>query len=204
MRALVCKAKDKSVPLSINARRYIPNAALCEGKFLLETKLPLQAFVTLTLPYHVSPMALDDRFSRWVRSVQAHNRLTLGWIRAYEQEPERHIHAVLLAAGSLDCFHAALIWRELVARRYPQAARVEPYRYGIGGLAYVLKSLDRLTEDVQFSRNVSAFVPESETRFFVCNSAERRQLRRIRRQQISGDRPTESLDSHKSRQEFGQ
>jgi hypothetical protein len=169
------------VPLSINARKYIPNAALCEGKFL-ETKQPLRAFATLTLPYHVSPMTLDDCFSRWTRSVQAHNRRTLGWIRAFEQEPERHIHAVLLAAAPLDCFHAALVWREQLARRYPLAAKVEPYRYGIGGLAYVLKSLDRSTEDVQFSRNLSAFVPGSGARFFGRNSAERRQLRRIRRQ----------------------
>jgi hypothetical protein len=92
MRALVCKAKERSVPLSVNARRHIPKAALREGDFL-ETKLPLRAFATLTMPYHASPMTLDDGFSRWVRSVQSHNRLTLGWIRAYEQEPERHIHA---------------------------------------------------------------------------------------------------------------
>jgi hypothetical protein len=104
------------VPLSVKARRYIPNAALCEGEFL-ETQLPLQAFATLTLPYHGTQMMLDDYFSRWTRCVQFHNRLTLGWIRAYETEPERHIHAVLVAAGSLDCAHAALIWREQVAKR---------------------------------------------------------------------------------------
>ena len=184
MRALVCKAKDKSVPLSVNARRYIPNVALCEGKFL-ETKLPLRAFATLTLPYHVSPMTLDDRFSRWVRSVQSHNRLTLGWIRAYEQDPERHIHAVLLAAAPLDCHHAALIWREQIARRYSPAAKVEPYKCGIGGLAYVLKSLARDYEHVQFSRNLSGFVQGGASRFFGSNSAERRQLRRIQRQRRS-------------------
>lgn len=170
------------MPLSINARKYIPNAALFEGNFL-EAKLPLRAFATLTLPYHASPMMLDDRFSRWVGSVQAHNRLTLGWIRAYEPEPERHIHAVLLAAASLDCFHAELIWREQMAQRYPTAATVEPYQCGRGGLAYVLKSLGRDYEDVQFSRNLSGFVQGSGTRFFGSNSAERRQFQRIQRQQ---------------------
>lgn len=175
------------MPLSVAGRRYIPDSAVCEGKFL-ETTLPLQAFATLTLPYHASTMTLDDGFSRWIRSVQSHNRLTLGWIRAYEQEPERHIHAVLLAAGPLDCYHAALVWREQVARRYPMAAEVEPYRYGIGGLAYVMKSLDRPTEEVQFSANLSGFLPKSAARFFGRNSAERRQLRRIRRQQTSQSR----------------
>jgi hypothetical protein len=168
------------VPLSIDARKYIPNAPLFEGNFL-EAKLPLRAFATLTLPYHASPMMLDDKFSRWVRSVQAHNRLTLGWIRAYEPEPERHIHAVLLAAAPLDCFHAAMIWREQIALRYPTAAMVEPYEYGIGGLAYVLKSLDKDFEDVRFSANLDWFCLAGERSPSVRNSAERRQIRRIRR-----------------------
>ena len=168
------------MPLSINARKHIPNAPLFEGNFL-EAKLPLRAFATLTLPYHASPMMLDDRFSRWVRSVQAHNRLTLGWIRAYEPEPERHIHAVLLAAAPLDCFHAAMIWREQIARRYTTAAIVEPYENGNGGLAYVLKSLDKDFEDVRFSANLSGFVQGGAARFFGSNSAERRQFRRIQR-----------------------
>jgi hypothetical protein len=172
------------VPPSVNARRYIPNTALCEGQFL-ETKLALRAFATLTLPYHATQMTLDDYFSRWTRCVQSHNRLTLGWIRAYEPEPERHIHAVLVAAGSLDCVHAAFIWREQVARRYALAANVEPYQYGIGGLAYALKSLDQLTEDVQFSSNLSAFGSGCKAKLSGLTSAERRQRRRIRLQQTA-------------------
>jgi hypothetical protein len=93
--------------------------------------------------------------------VQAHNRLTLGWIRAYEPEPERHIHAVLLAAAPLDCFHAAMMWREQIAIRYPTAAMVEPYENGIGGLAYVLKSLDKDFEDVRFSATSTGFVQQA-------------------------------------------
>lgn len=170
------------MPLSVEGCRYIPNAALCEGEFL-ETALPLRAFATLTLPYHASTMTLDDSFSRWTRSIQSHNRLTLGWIKAYEHRPERHIHTVLLAAGPLDCYHAALIWREQMAKRYPLAAEVEPYINGMGGLAYVMKSLDRQAEDVQFSNNLSAFLPSSSARFFGCNSSGRRQINRIKRQQ---------------------
>jgi hypothetical protein len=168
------------VPQSSKARRYIPNAAIREGEFL-ESKLPLRAFATLTLPYHVSPSMLDDCFSRWTRAVQSHNRLTLGWIRAYEQDPERHIHAVLLAAAPLDCHHAALIWREKIAPRYPTAAMVKPYEYGIGGLAYVLKSLDKDFEDVRFSANLNWFCLARQRSPSVRNSAERRQIRRIRR-----------------------
>jgi hypothetical protein len=169
------------VPLSVAGRRYIPRMTLCHAAFL-EERLPLRAFATLTMPYDVSQMAMDDAFRCWTACVQSHNRLTIGWIRAFEPDPQRHIHAVLLAMDVLNCDHAALIWRELVARRYPLAAKVEPYRYGVGGLAYVLKSLDRNTEDIQFSENLSAFVPNSAFRFFGSNAAERRHIRRIHSQ----------------------
>jgi hypothetical protein len=105
-------------------------------------------------------MMLDDRFSRWVRSVQAHNRLTLGWIRAYEPEPERHIHAVLLAAAPLDCFHAAMMWREQIALRYPTAAMVEPYEYGIGGLAYVLGHWTKISKTCDSAQTSTGFVQQ--------------------------------------------
>jgi hypothetical protein len=75
-----------------------------------------------------------------------------------------------------------MIWRELIAHRYPRAAIVEPYRFGIGGLGYVMKSLDRPSEQVQFSDNLSAFVPDSACLFFGRNSAERRHIRRVMRQ----------------------
>jgi hypothetical protein len=169
------------VPLSVAGRRYISDAAWREGVFL-EAELPLQAFATLTMPHNASQMMLDDVFPRWANSVQTHNRLTIGWIRAYEHDPQRHIHAVLLAGNTLDCFHAEMLWRELVARGYSLAAKVEPYRYGVGGLSYVLKSLGSPTEDVHFSHNLSAFSPHRAFRFFGRTRTERRQIRRIQAQ----------------------
>ena len=163
---------------SAAASRYIPPDALREAAFL-EESLPLQVFATLTLPHYAPRMALDTYFSQWTDSIQRHNRRTLGWIRAYENEPQPHIHAVLLASAPLDCDHAGMIWRKLIARRYPLAAVVEPYKFGIGGLGYVMKSLDRPSEQVQFSYNLSAFVPDSACLFFGRNCAERRHIRRV-------------------------
>lgn len=122
---------------------------------------------------------LDDVFPRWTRAVQSHDRLTVGWIRAYEHEPRRHIHAVLMAGGALDCFHAQEIWQQSLARRSSLAAIVQPYRYGVGGLAYILKSIDGSKEDLQFSENMTAFVPNGALRSFGGNSVERRHIRRI-------------------------
>jgi hypothetical protein len=105
----------------------------------------------------------------------------VGFIKAYEWEPRRHIHAAIVAAHALDCQHAELLWQSVIGRRSSSAAEVEPFRYGVGGLAYVMKSLDSLPEDVQFSDNLSAFHLGSASRFFGRKSAERRQVRRIRR-----------------------
>lgn len=170
--------------MSAEARetRYIPPEALRAGAYLEEI-LPLQIFATLTLPHYASRIALDTYFTNWTDCIQRRNRLTVGWIRAYENEPQPHIHAVLLASAPLDCDNARMIWRYLVAHRYPLAAIVEPYRFGIGGLGYVMKSLDRPSEQVQFSQNLSAFVANSALRFFGRNSAERRHIRRIMLQQ---------------------
>jgi hypothetical protein len=111
--------------------------------------------------------------------LQAHNRVTVGYIKAYERQPRRHIHAALVAANKLDCDHAALLWQGVIGRRSSSAAEVAPYLYGIDGLAYVMKSIDSLPEDVQFSRNLSAFYSGSTSRFFGRNRSERRQARRI-------------------------
>ena len=169
------------MPLSVIGRKYIAAEAKLEGNFL-ESKLPLRAFATLTLPHNASIMKLDATFSRWIEHVQAHNRLTVGWIKAYEHRPKRHIHAALVAGAPLDCPHAASIWADLIAPNFKMAAEVEPYRRGILGLGYILKTLGSPTEETQFSRNLSAFAHDSGTRFFGRTSAERRQVRHIRNQ----------------------
>jgi len=174
-------AKDRSVSLSRNGRRYIPKEAK-QGAEYLESILPLQVFATLTVPDETSVIRLDGAFARWIMGLQAHNGITLGFIKAYERFPRRHIHAALVAAHPLDCEHAAQLWQAVIGRRSSAAAEVEPFKRGIDGLAYVMKSLDSLPEDVQFSRNLSAFYLGSALRFFGRTRAERRQVRRIRLQ----------------------
>jgi hypothetical protein len=184
MRDLMRKAKDRIVSLSRKGRRYIPKEALMEADFL-ESILPLQVFATLTLPCNFSIVRLDGMFARWISGIQAHNGVTVGFIKAYERFPRRHTHAALVAAHTLDREHAALLWQSVIGRRSSSAAKVEPFRYGIGGVAYVMKSLDSLPEDVQFSHNISGFLPGAGRRFFGATSAERRHIRRIREQTVA-------------------
>lgn len=162
-------------------RSHISAEALAFGN-ALEAILPFRAVATLTLPHSASIPALDGMFTRWLDGVQAHNHLTLGFIKAYEMYPRRHIHAALVAAGPLDCVHAVLLWQGVIGRKSSTLAQVEPFKYGIGGLAYLTKSLRSSAEDVQLSKNLSAFQNYSASQFFGRTSSERRQQRRIRLQ----------------------
>lgn len=169
-------------------KSWILRKELSEASFV-ESRLPLQAFATLTLRCAASAMRLDDYYARWIRAVQAHNRITIGWIRAYELLPMRHIHAALVAAAPLDCTHASLIWQQIAAWRRSDAAKVEPYKFGIGGLDYVTKSWDTMHEDLAWSDNITAFDPDAEVRFFGTGGNEPRQMRRIRAQCLRAGQP---------------
>ncbi len=169
------------MPLSRTGHTKVADVPRLEGDFL-ENVHTAQAFVTLTRTSHASRLKLHDDFQRWTRGLQKHNRLTVGWIKAVEPLPRRHIHIIVFAGKAINLTHAEDLWRAIVAPRYLEAARVEPYTHGIGGAAYVLKSLDRDYEDVQFSPNLTAFYPNSEHLAFGRNRAERRQVRRIRAQ----------------------
>lgn len=164
-----------------SSRRRIPIIARLEGNFL-ESKLPVRAFVTLTTRNRVAQYRLDESFSAWIRGLQAHNRMTLGWVGSIEHDPQRHIHAALIAAAPLDCAHAAALWQTMVAPRYSEAAVVKAYRNGLCGVGYVLKQLGNSKEEPQFSDHIQAFAPGSGKSLFRSTSAQRRQTRRIKAQ----------------------
>lgn len=123
-----------------------------------------------------------ESFSAWIQGVQAHNRVTLGWIKSIENDSQPHIHAALIAAARVDCTHAAMLWRAMVAPRYSEAAIVKPFRRGLCGLGYVLKRLGNTAEDIQFSENITSFAAGNGKSLFRTSSAERRQRRRIKAQ----------------------
>jgi hypothetical protein len=168
-------AKDRGVPVG---KRTISAAARIEGDFL-ESRLPVRAFATLTTVMQASQGKLDDSFRRWVLGLQAHNRLTIGWIKTQEHDPQRHAHVALVAGAPLDCFHAESLWRTIAAPHYRQAGEVKPYRSGLCGLGYILKQFDSPAEDVQFSDNLTAFAHTIGKSQFRSTSAQRRQHRRI-------------------------
>jgi len=181
MRVLGGKAKDKSVSLSSAIWSCVPPLARIEGAFL-ESVLPMKAIAHLTTPRQMSEQRLRDFYDSWVRDIQARHRVTIGWVKAIEIRPQRHVHAALVAACMLDCEYVAALWREMVAPRFENAARVEAYLHGLCGLGYILKQLPDPCEEIQFSENLAAFAVKRELSGFRTTAAQRRQQRRIREQ----------------------
>ena len=160
-------------------RKPIPPAARLEGDFL-QCSLPIRAFATLTTLHRTARYQLDGLFSDWIRGVQAHNRVTLGWIKTIENDPQPHIHCVLIAASSLDCVHAEVLWQAMVAPHYSKVAKVEQYEDGLSGTGYILKKLGSFSEDIQLSDNIRAFAPGSGKSRYPTDSIQRRHIRRIK------------------------
>ncbi len=165
--------------------RRIPPLAKLESCFL-ESILPIQAIAHLTTLRRMRREDLDYAFSRWIRALSAHHRMTVGWIKSIEDAPQRHIHAVLIAPRRLDCSLATRTWQRLAAPRYSEAAIVHPYCPGIHGIGYVLKQNGFVTAESRFSDNIAYFAPTVRKSLFRSNSAERRQRRRIRNQTERG------------------
>jgi hypothetical protein len=179
MRASGWTQRIEVCDVTATANGRIPIVARIEGDFL-ESNLPARAFATLTTPGRISQYRLEESFSKWIQGIQAHNRLTLGWIKSIENGPQLHIHAALIAAAPVDCIHAAAFWQMIVAPRYSQAAIVEPYKNDLCGLGYVLKQLGNPKQEPQFSDQIRAFAPGCGKSAFRTNSAQRRQVRRIK------------------------
>jgi hypothetical protein len=172
------KAKDIRMPFDTESRRISPLAKM-EGNFF-EWNLPAKAFATLTTLHRVTPYRLDELFLAWIQGVQAQHRMTLGWIKTIEIGPQPHIHAALIAAAPLDCDDAALRWRAMVAPRFTKAAQVEPYVNNLCGLPYIVKRLGSSSEEPQLSDNILAFARGNGKSLFRTNSAQRRQVSRIK------------------------
>lgn len=159
----------------------ILESATIEGEFL-EAMLPVKAFATLTTRHQAAVGMLYHQFALWIRAIQKHHRVTVGWVLSIESFPKRHIHAALVASIPIECDHAAALWQGIAAAGYSEAAKVKPYRIGRCGLGYVLKQLGAHGNEIRYSDNIAAFSARSAKSRFPTTPTQRRQQRRIRAQ----------------------
>jgi len=124
----------------------------------LESWLPVRAFSTITFQARITRDALTEQFDNWIDSMERRAKQQIAWIRAYEVAPgvNLHVHSCLVAPAPLDTAILQCAWQEVAKPQYKSNLRVEPYSYGLGGLAYTLKN-----EDVTFSPNIGLFHPHT-------------------------------------------
>jgi hypothetical protein len=156
----------------------VSSVAQCEGAFL-ETALPVVAFASLTTPRKISRIRFDGVFKQWIDLVQAEERVSLGWVRAYEQAPYLHAHAAIIATAPIHCRRSEDLWMQVTGSPRKDSAKVESFEPGIYGVAYILKTLGTEHEDIAFSPNIPAFVPASDDQFYGRTPKERRARKRI-------------------------
>ena len=168
--------------------RRIPTEALLEAAFI-ESRIPLRAFAVLTMEHGASALKFSELHYRWVRALQEHHRVTIGWARAFELRPARHLHTVLSAVQPLDCDYAKLLWKHVAGQRHPDAALVRPYKVRIDGLAYTIKSLCDANADIRYSKDFTGFDPNADRRFYGSMPGEARHIRRIAKQAKAAERP---------------
>jgi hypothetical protein len=150
----------------------------------LESALPVQLIATLTAARIRAQQGFDTLFSEWVSAIQRRERKTIAFVRADELRPQRHIHALLIAARPLSVEIATFEWQVFAGSKCRDAALVEPYQGGGGGLAYVLKRMNEPDGDVMVSGNLARFGRFRDAERGTMKSAERRQCRRIARQAL--------------------
>jgi hypothetical protein len=153
--------------------------------WFLEKNLPIQLFATLTCPYATNHVAFDTLTAEWILSIQKRERQTIAWVRADEVGHRRYSHFLVIAKRPLAADEATLDWQKRAGSRLREAAKIESFRFGEGGAAYVMKSLGYDNEEISFSPNLYFFGTKGIVRSGRLNAAKRRQCRRIDQQGAS-------------------
>jgi hypothetical protein len=149
----------------------------------LEHTIPFRIFATIAYKVRVSRERLANDFMQWIRHISSMSRLQVGWLRAYEQAigtTELHIHAAIVAPRPLEVPLVEDAWHQVAEPRHKSDAQIEPYIPGHGGLGYIMKDREGLS-DVSFSNNIALFGERPPDN---CNSGQLRTFRRIQEQMI--------------------
>jgi hypothetical protein len=151
------------------------------GTFL--ESLPIKLFGSLTAPQRHTREAWESAIKEWQQHVERIHRCPIGYVRSLEHHPARHLHIALVAAPALSASICEDLWRSILRTNSKSAARIEPFRLGIGGMAYILKALDTTLEEIQLSPNLHYFDPLGWRPPGATTARERRSAHRARNPQ---------------------
>ena len=135
----------------------------------------------------------DDAFMRWIREIQRLVGSTVGYVRADEARPYRHIHVAIVAHHPVPLAVAQQAWLTVTGFRSPDAAWAEAYEQGGGGLSYQMKADGGYRSNWRLSPNIDLFRRTGDGMVHrPSTSRERRNARRILQQRNAVTRSAET------------
>jgi hypothetical protein len=136
-----------------------------EGSWFYET-LPVQLVGALTIGIvsrrTVSQQQLDTEFNDFHNGLERLLRRPIGYLKAVETTPQRHLHVALIDTKPIDVYDVHLCWARAIGDNSPKRSMVwtrATARVADMGLSYLLKG-----DDVEFSDNINLFLPGRDTR----------------------------------------
>lgn len=163
------------------------------GRFL-EDDLLIQVWATLKTPEPMNDNEWwDDAVRRFINEVQRRVGFTVGYIRADEARPCRHVHIAIVAHGPVPLRAVEDAWLAIVGPSHGKRVWVERYRPGGGGISYQMKADGQYRCDWQFSPNIDLFRRSGDGKFHrKSTSRERRLARRVLQQRLAINAPRSS------------
>lgn len=132
----------------------------------------------------------DDAFKRCINELQRRVGFTVGYIRADEARPYRHIHVAIVAHQLVAMRDVQEAWLTVIGSKSREAAWVEPYRRQGGGIWSQAKADGEHRCDWQFSPNIDLFRLSGDGKIHrPSTSRQRRDARRIREQRVGATTP---------------
>jgi hypothetical protein len=132
----------------------------------------------------------DDAFQRWINEVQRLIGFTVGYIRADEARPYRHIHVAIVSHRPVRMKDVEQAWLTVTGSKNREAVWVEAYRPRGGGIGYQMKSDGDYHCDWQLSPNIDLFRLSGDRGIHgTSTSRQRRDARRIHVQRLAPTKP---------------
>ncbi|MFP5205901.1 MAG: hypothetical protein ACLGSH_11140 [Acidobacteriota bacterium] len=146
--------------------------------------IPWQLFCTFTFPKRVSDQEAVKTFDEFIAELESFYNSDIAYVRGDEKRfsgcgkpaSPRHFHALFACDERLSASYITFRWSEKVGERsVGESASIVPYAPQLGGVYYVLKSINQPHGDWAMHK-LDHFLPNREP---ICsNWRARRHLRR--------------------------
>lgn len=132
----------------------------------------------------------DDALKRFINELQRQVGFSVGYIRADEARPYRHVHIAIVSHRPVRLTDVKNAWLAVIGPDHGKRVWVERYSPRGGGLAYQMKSDGQHGCGWQLSQNIELFRRSGDGKIRRPSTArERRNARRVLEQRVATTTP---------------